>query len=42
MSVHMPAVDMIGYHNLLPYPLKMLNNGHTGKSLYTERNYLMY
>nr|XP_036675519.1 carbonic anhydrase 2 [Drosophila suzukii] len=29
MSVHMPAVDMIGYHNLLPYPLKMLNNGHT-------------
>ncbi|EDV30413.1 uncharacterized protein Dana_GF22952 [Drosophila ananassae] len=29
IPVHMPAVDMIGYHNLLPYPLKMVNNGHT-------------
>ncbi|KAH8311351.1 hypothetical protein KR044_005742 [Drosophila immigrans] len=29
MPLHMPAVDMIGYHNLLPYPLKMVNNGHT-------------
>ncbi|XP_037949018.1 carbonic anhydrase 7-like isoform X2 [Teleopsis dalmanni] len=25
----MPAIDMIGYHNLLPHPLKILNNGHT-------------
>ncbi|SPP80564.1 blast:Carbonic anhydrase 2 [Drosophila guanche] len=24
VPVHMPAVDMIGYHNLLPYPLKLL------------------
>lgn len=29
IPLHMPAVDMIGYHNVLPYPLKMLNNGHT-------------
>ncbi|KAL9894013.1 carbonic anhydrase 9 isoform 2-T2 [Glossina fuscipes fuscipes] len=29
ISLHMPAVDMIGYHNLLPYPLKIINNGHT-------------
>uniref|UniRef100_A0A1A9W9J3 Alpha-carbonic anhydrase domain-containing protein n=1 Tax=Glossina brevipalpis TaxID=37001 RepID=A0A1A9W9J3_9MUSC len=29
LSLHMPAVDMIGYHNLLPYPLKIINNGHT-------------
>ncbi|TMW41689.1 hypothetical protein DOY81_013231, partial [Sarcophaga bullata] len=29
IPLHMPAVDMIGYHNVLPYPLKMINNGHT-------------
>ncbi|XP_030369685.1 carbonic anhydrase 2 [Scaptodrosophila lebanonensis] len=29
IPMHMPAVDMVGYHNLLPYPLKMINNGHT-------------
>uniref|UniRef100_A0A1I8Q6R1 Alpha-carbonic anhydrase domain-containing protein n=1 Tax=Stomoxys calcitrans TaxID=35570 RepID=A0A1I8Q6R1_STOCA len=29
IPLHMPAVDMIGYHNLLPYPLTMVNNGHT-------------
>ncbi|KAM7363931.1 carbonic anhydrase 9 isoform 2-T2 [Cochliomyia hominivorax] len=29
VPLHMPAVDMIGYHNVLPFPLKMVNNGHT-------------
>lgn len=26
----MPAIEMIGYHNLLPGPLLIHNNGHSG------------
>ncbi|XP_054726333.1 carbonic anhydrase 2 [Anastrepha obliqua] len=29
IPLNMPAIDMIGYHNLLPNPLLMVNNGHT-------------
>lgn len=29
IPLHMPAIDMVGYHNLLPFPLNLTNNGHT-------------
>ncbi|XP_055923691.1 carbonic anhydrase 2 [Eupeodes corollae] len=29
VPLHMPAIDLIGYHNLLAHPLKLMNNGHT-------------
>lgn len=29
----LPAVEMISYHNLLSGPIKITNNGHSGKLL---------
>lgn len=32
-----PALEMIGYHNLLPRPISVTNNGHSGKvNLFTD------
>ncbi|XP_055385120.1 carbonic anhydrase 2-like [Condylostylus longicornis] len=29
IPIPMPAIEFVGYHNLLPAPLKLVNNGHT-------------
>lgn len=32
----MPALELVRYHNLLPEPLKLHNNGHSGRYLLHE------
>lgn len=35
IPLRMPALEMVGYHNPLPGPIKFHNNGHSGKSINT-------
>lgn len=34
IALPLPALEMVGFHDFLPHPLTLTNNGHSGNSTF--------